>query len=79
MAAAPARTWTFTRISQLGRRYRAQPPPITTDLPEPRPRPRDPDYLSFAIPDDDTPILERPPPQPPPPVEPSDPDQPPPF
>lgn len=71
----------FTWVSPLGRTYRAQPPPITTDLPEPRPRPGDPDYPSLATPDDDTPILERPPPQPdpPPPIALPDPDPPPPF
>ncbi|MGH3799611.1 MAG: hypothetical protein ACRDTD_05645 [Pseudonocardiaceae bacterium] len=52
----------FVWISPLGRTYRAQPPPITNDLPEPRPRIGHPDYPSFATPDDDRPILERPPP-----------------
>ncbi|MGH3926762.1 MAG: HNH endonuclease signature motif containing protein, partial [Pseudonocardiaceae bacterium] len=50
----------FTWISPLGRVYRTQPPPIIDDLPEPRPRPGHPDYPSFANPDDDRPILERP-------------------
>jgi len=74
-------TATSRWISPLGRTYRTQPPPITNDLPEPRPRPACPDYPSMAIPDDDRPILERPPPQPdpPPPAEPPNPDEPPPF
>jgi hypothetical protein len=71
----------FTWISPLGRRYDTQPPPIIHDLPEPRPRPNDVDYLQVATPEDDTPILERPPPQPEPPLPPTlpDPDEPPPF
>ena len=73
----------FTWTSPLGRQYHTQPPPITTDLPEPLPRPRYPDDVparsSFG---EDRPILERPPPQPPPPepAEAPDPDdEPPPF
>ncbi len=71
----------FTWISPLGRSYHTQPPPIILDLPEPRPRPREPDDKPAVVPDDDTPILERPPPQPdpPPPPIPPDPDEPPPF
>ena len=71
----------FTWISPLGRRYHTQPPPIIHDLPEPRPRPNDVDYLQVATPEDDTPILERPPPQPEPPLPPTlpDPHEPPPF
>ncbi|HEY6424275.1 MAG TPA: hypothetical protein VIY28_13700 [Pseudonocardiaceae bacterium] len=71
----------FTWISPLGRIYHTQPPPITSDLPEPRPRPSHPDHLPIAAFDDDRPILERPPPQPdpPPPVAPPEPDEPPPF
>ncbi|MGH3775890.1 MAG: DUF222 domain-containing protein [Pseudonocardiaceae bacterium] len=71
----------FTWTSPLGRTYHTQPPPITDDLPEPRPRPRHPEYPSALTPDDDNPILERPPPQPKPPplAEPPDPHEPPPF
>ncbi|HEX4103626.1 MAG TPA: hypothetical protein VHY21_24315, partial [Pseudonocardiaceae bacterium] len=71
----------FTWISPLGRRYHTQPPPIIHDLPEPRPRPIDVDYLPVATLEDDTPILERPPPQPEPALPPTlpDPHEPPPF
>lgn len=71
----------FTWISPLGRIYHTQPPPITHDLPEPRPRPRQPDYPSITMPDDERPILERPPPRREPPLLPAppDPDEPPPF
>ncbi|MGB9045980.1 MAG: hypothetical protein WCC47_00955, partial [Pseudonocardiaceae bacterium] len=61
-------------ISPLGRRYHTQPPPIIHDLPEPRPRPIDVDYLPVATLEDDTPILERPPPQPEPALPPTLPD-----
>ncbi len=71
----------FTWTSPLGRTYHTQPPPIINDLPEPRPRPDDPDRWPFARANDDSPILDRPPPQrdSPPPATPSDPDEPPPF
>ena len=71
----------FTWTSPLGRTYHSQPPPILTNLPEPRPRPDDPDPWPFARSHDDSPILDRPPPQPnpPPATKPSDPDEPPPF
>lgn len=71
----------FTWSSPLGRTYHTQPPPIITDLPEPRPRPDDPDRWPFARSNDDNPILDRPPPQPDPPpaTKPSDPDEPAPF
>ncbi|MGH3693205.1 MAG: HNH endonuclease signature motif containing protein [Pseudonocardiaceae bacterium] len=71
----------FTWTSPLGRTYRTQPAPITNDLPGPQPRPDRPDYPCFVIPDDDSPILERPPPQPgpQPPARLLDPDEPPPF
>jgi Domain of unknown function (DUF222) len=66
----------FTWISPLGRTYHTQPPPITHDQPEPRPHPCvNLDHPPFVVaPDDDTPILERPPPQPDPPS--PDPDEP---
>ncbi|HKS52973.1 MAG TPA: DUF222 domain-containing protein [Pseudonocardiaceae bacterium] len=73
----------FTWRSPLGRTYYTQPPPITHDLPEPRPRPSDPSYVAPAFPEDDeTPILERPPPAPAPPLPPTTPpdsDEPAPF
>ena len=71
----------FTWISPLGRRYHTQPPPITTDLPDPLPRPHYPDDVPAATVDDDSPILERPPPppDPPPAAEAPHPDEPPPF
>ncbi len=71
----------FTWTSPLGRTYHTQPPPITNELSEPRPRPDHLDCSSYPIPDDDRPIMERPPPQPdpPPPPAPPGPDEPPPF
>jgi hypothetical protein len=71
----------FTWTSPLGRTYHTQPPPIIANLPEPRPRPDDPGPWPIARSDDDSPILDRPPPQPDPPpaTKPSDPDEPPPF
>ncbi len=74
----------FTWTSPLGRTYRTQPPPIIDDLPDPLPRLDDLDHPPVPTPEDDeTPILERPPPQPdfpyPPPSAPPDSDEPPPF
>jgi hypothetical protein len=71
----------FIWTSPLGRTYHTQPPPIITNLSEPRPRPDDPHTWPNARSNDDNPILDRPPPQPDPPpaTKPSDPDEPPPF
>ncbi|HEU0089226.1 MAG TPA: HNH endonuclease signature motif containing protein [Pseudonocardiaceae bacterium] len=72
----------FLWISPLGRKYHTRPQPIAPDLPDPLPGPEYPDCPPAPTPDENGPILYRPPPEPePPPPQPpaADPDEPPPF